>query len=230
MFGQQLRKSRSPILCTASACGSRAIVISRPVIPRKSSAANHAGSRRLNLNGLNRDGGPGEKPTKDTAEQTAVEPSIASRARNTARGRKNWLPLRSWQSKKLRPNFHNPTHRARVIQIGQKNATQRSLLADDLAARWTGNSIPERLTKNTVALCATTLYVRQQLVSRGTTKRPGILLDGVTKMNHWLRLGGRSELQACDRSILVDSFLKLGLETSLLAEATGDFIKELQLP
>ena len=63
-----------------------------------------------------------------------------------------------------------------------------------------------------------------------TAKRLGLLLDGVTKMNHWLRLGGRSELQACDRSILVDSFLKLGLETSLLTEATSDFIKELQLP
>lgn len=63
-----------------------------------------------------------------------------------------------------------------------------------------------------------------------TAKRLGLLLDGVTKMNHWLRLTGRSELQACDRSILVDSFLKLGLETSLLTEATGDFIKEMQLP
>lgn len=63
-----------------------------------------------------------------------------------------------------------------------------------------------------------------------TAKRLGLLLDGVTKMNHWLRLTGRSELQSCDRSILVDSFLKLGLETSLLSEANGDFIKELQLP
>lgn len=61
-------------------------------------------------------------------------------------------------------------------------------------------------------------------------KRLGLLLDGVTKMNHWLRLSGRSELQACDRSILVDSFHKLAQETSLLSEATGDFIKELQLP
>ena len=57
-----------------------------------------------------------------------------------------------------------------------------------------------------------------------------MLLDCVTKMNHWLRLNGRSELQACDRSILVGSFLKLELETSLLTEANGDFIKELQLP
>lgn len=63
-----------------------------------------------------------------------------------------------------------------------------------------------------------------------TAKRLGLLLDGVTKMNHWLRLSGRSELQACDRSILIDSFLKLTQETRLLSEATSDFIKELQLP
>jgi len=60
-------------------------------------------------------------------------------------------------------------------------------------------------------------------------RRLGLLLDAVSKMNHWLRLSGRSELQACDRSILVDSFLKLAHETSLLSEATGDFIQELQL-
>lgn len=61
-------------------------------------------------------------------------------------------------------------------------------------------------------------------------KRLGLLLDGVAKMNHWLRLTGRSELQACDRASLVDSFIKLKHESTLLAEAAGDFVKELQLP
>jgi len=61
-------------------------------------------------------------------------------------------------------------------------------------------------------------------------KRLGILLDAATKMTHWLRLTGRGELQACDRPILLASFTKLQQESSLLAEATHDFIKELQLP
>jgi len=61
-------------------------------------------------------------------------------------------------------------------------------------------------------------------------KRLGLLLDIVARMNHWLRLNGRSELQACDRPILLSSFIKLEQETSRLTEATGDFIKELQLP
>lgn len=59
-------------------------------------------------------------------------------------------------------------------------------------------------------------------------KRLGFLLDAATKMNHWLRLTGRSELQACDRPVLLPSFVKLQNEASLLVEATTDFIKELQ--
>lgn len=59
-------------------------------------------------------------------------------------------------------------------------------------------------------------------------KRLGFLLDAVTKMNHWLRLTGRRELQACDRPILLPGFVKLQNETPLLSEATADFIKELQ--
>lgn len=60
-------------------------------------------------------------------------------------------------------------------------------------------------------------------------RRLGFLLDAATKMNHWLRLTGRSELQACDRTILVESFTKLGQEASLLSEATSDFIKEMSI-
>lgn len=61
-------------------------------------------------------------------------------------------------------------------------------------------------------------------------RRLGFLLDAATKMNHWLRLTGRSELQACDRAILVQSFTKLEQESSLLSEATSDFIKEMNIP
>lgn len=62
------------------------------------------------------------------------------------------------------------------------------------------------------------------------SKRLGFLLDAVTKMVHWLRLAGRSELQACDRTVLGPSFVKLQQETILLTEATTDFIKEMQQP
>jgi ParB-like chromosome segregation protein Spo0J len=61
-------------------------------------------------------------------------------------------------------------------------------------------------------------------------KRLGSLLDALAKMNHWLRLTGRSELQACDRPLLLESFAKLQQESSLLSEATHDFIKEMQIP
>jgi ParB-like chromosome segregation protein Spo0J len=71
---------------------------------------------------------------------------------------------------------------------------------------------------------------RLSLAGNRAAKRLGLLLDSATKMNHWLRLTGRSELQACDRSILVSSFIKLQQESALLSESICDFIKELQLP
>jgi len=61
-------------------------------------------------------------------------------------------------------------------------------------------------------------------------KRLGFLLDAIAKMNHWLRLTGRSELQACDRPHLLESFTKLQHESSLLSETATDFIKEMQIP
>jgi len=78
-------------------------------------------------------------------------------------------------------------------------------------------------------------YVHQwdpRLSSAGNrvAKRLGFLLDAATKMNHWLRLAGRSELQACDRPILLASFIKLNQESLLLSESCRDFIKELKLP
>ena len=61
-------------------------------------------------------------------------------------------------------------------------------------------------------------------------KRLGFLLDAIAKMNHWLRLTGRSELQACDRPHLLESFAKLQQESSLLSEAATDFLKEMRIP
>jgi ParB-like chromosome segregation protein Spo0J len=78
-------------------------------------------------------------------------------------------------------------------------------------------------------------YVHQwdpRLSSAGNrvARRLGTLLDAMTKMNHWLRLTGRSELQACDRPVLLPSFIKLSEEGVLLCESCHDFIKELELP
>lgn len=61
-------------------------------------------------------------------------------------------------------------------------------------------------------------------------RRLGMLLDATTKMNHWLRFTGRSELQACDRPVLLPGLAKLGVESALLVESSSDFVKELMLP
>lgn len=71
---------------------------------------------------------------------------------------------------------------------------------------------------------------RLSVAGNRVAKRLSLLLDNLAKMNSWLRLAGRGQLQACDRSVLTLSFGKLEQEANLVAEATADFIKELKQP
>ena len=59
----------------------------------------------------------------------------------------------------------------RAIQIGQNIDLQRNRLAEGLAVSSRGLSTQERHKKNSVAPCATTLYVRLRLASSDTTCR-----------------------------------------------------------
>jgi ParB-like chromosome segregation protein Spo0J len=61
-------------------------------------------------------------------------------------------------------------------------------------------------------------------------KRLGFLLDGLAKMQTWMRYQGRGELQACDRELLQPGFQRLADECRLAADATGDLLQELKLP
>jgi hypothetical protein len=70
------------------------------------------------------------------------------------------------QRQKSRPSIR----RARVIQICQKLDAQRNLLADGLAVSSPGISIDERLIKNSVVRCATTLYALLVLELNATTR------------------------------------------------------------
>ena len=71
---------------------------------------------------------------------------------------------------------------------------------------------------------------RMSAAGNRVAKRLGQLLDGLARMNSWLRYTGRAELQAVDRDPLTGGFVKLEQETKLVSEATGDFLKELKLP
>jgi ParB-like chromosome segregation protein Spo0J len=71
---------------------------------------------------------------------------------------------------------------------------------------------------------------RLSVAGNRVAKRLGYLLDGLSRMNTWLRLTGRRELQACDRVTLRESFGVLQREAAKLSEHTSDFIKELLLP
>jgi ParB-like chromosome segregation protein Spo0J len=61
-------------------------------------------------------------------------------------------------------------------------------------------------------------------------KRLGFLLDGLAKMQTWMRYHGRAELQACDRELLQPGFGRLANECRLVAGASDDLLQELKLP
>lgn len=71
---------------------------------------------------------------------------------------------------------------------------------------------------------------RMSVNGNRVAKRLGMLLDCLAKMNSWLRYTGRAELQAIDREPLTSGFVKLAQETTLVHEATADFLKESKLP
>jgi len=61
-------------------------------------------------------------------------------------------------------------------------------------------------------------------------KRLGFLLDGLAKMQSWMRYQGRGELQACDRELLQPGFQRLADECRLVAGTSDDLLQELKLP
>ncbi len=71
---------------------------------------------------------------------------------------------------------------------------------------------------------------RLSVAGNRVAKRLGWLLDGLAKMQSWLRYQGRSELQACDREPLEAGFARLADEARLISELTTDFLQELRLP
>ncbi len=155
-----LRKPRSLILHLVSACGNGAIALLRAVIPRKCSAQKIADCWRSSSNEPRSGSRLGGRPIAGTAEQIAVEPSIGSRVRPIACGRNSSPKLSGLRLVRNSP-INQLEESARVIQIAQRMASGEKILAVGLAVLSTGRLIPRRLTKNSVALYATTLCARR---------------------------------------------------------------------
>jgi ParB-like chromosome segregation protein Spo0J len=62
------------------------------------------------------------------------------------------------------------------------------------------------------------------------SRQLGSLLDGLDRMQNWLRHRGRGELRLCDRDVLAEGFHKLTQQTHSVWELTEDFLQELHLP
>ena len=58
----------------------------------------------------------------------------------------------------------------------------------------------------------------------------GHLLDGLGRMESWLRHKGRADLAPCDRSVLAPSFRRLGRDARTVAELADDLLTEIDLP
>jgi ParB-like chromosome segregation protein Spo0J len=58
----------------------------------------------------------------------------------------------------------------------------------------------------------------------------GHLLDGLGRMEKWLRSRGRADLTACDRGVLWPSFRRFTGDARTVAELTEDLLAEIDLP
>jgi hypothetical protein len=69
---------------------------------------------------------------------------------------------------------------------------------------------------------------RLSAAANRTSKQLGALLDGLSRMENWLRHRGRADLTACDRNVLRPAFEKLGGECRLVAELAEDLLGALR--
>ena len=63
---------------------------------------------------------------------------------------------------------------------------------------------------------------RLSAAANRVSKQLGGLLDGLSRMENWLRHRGRAELTACDRRVLRPAFEKLGSQCRRVAELAAD--------
>ena len=71
---------------------------------------------------------------------------------------------------------------------------------------------------------------RLSVAGNRVSRQLGWLLDGLDRMENWLRHRGRGELRLCDRGVLTASFQKLAQQTRSVLELSEDFLQELHLP
>ena len=58
----------------------------------------------------------------------------------------------------------------------------------------------------------------------------GSVLEGLGRMENWLRHRGRADLTPCDRSVLGPGFTRLGRDAQTVAELSGDLLAEMDVP
>ena len=68
---------------------------------------------------------------------------------------------------------------------------------------------------------------RLSAAANRASKQLGALLDGLSRMENWVRHRGRADLTACDARVLRPAFEKLGAQCRLVAEQAEDLVAAL---
>jgi ParB-like chromosome segregation protein Spo0J len=91
-------------------------------------------------------------------------------------------------------------------------------------------SDPRRALRQADPHCVPTWDPRLSSNGNRVARQLAALLDQLAKMQSWLRYRGRGDLMACDREPLLTGFERLAGESANVAEASQDFLEELQQP
>lgn len=71
---------------------------------------------------------------------------------------------------------------------------------------------------------------RLSVAGNRVNRQLAAVLDGLARMENWLRHRGRGELRLCDRGVLRGGFQRLQAQAATVAEQVEDFLRELHLP
>ena len=170
IIANRLRKIRSQLLSNAVAYGNHAIVLLRPDIPPKSTAAKNVGalppSSSESGNAVKLRGGL----TKNTVEQiTAVKNVPINNADEGAESMKNNFYLPSHNSNQPKAHPICP-YLPRAIQIRQNRDAEKNPAANVRVVSSLGIATQGHLTKSSVVRCVTTLYALPVSELNATTR------------------------------------------------------------
>jgi hypothetical protein len=89
---------------------------------------------------------------------------------------------------------------------------------------------PRRALRQAQLVCGPAYDPRLTAAGNRRLRQLSFLLDGLGRMETWLRQRGRADLTAADRGILAPIFSRLSRDSRVVAELADDLLAEVDLP